>query len=129
MMNCDENIIDSNFINVVSKETHDGILTKDLATEFTENYSKPALFEKLVPIDDRFTKRSFYERNSTNLEVQWRRLQGNKAVSMRSSNGSSDYNYVTGQVGVAVKFLDDIFNEGAVTYSHLGTISSGYNDP
>ncbi|MEI2387105.1 hypothetical protein [Breoghania sp. JC706] len=122
-------ILKNKFANIISEQDHEGVLTMEKAVAYTDNFSKPALLRGLVPVDDRFTKRDFFERVPTSLEVQWRKRSGTGSVSMRGKDGSSDYNYVTGRVGPASEFLDDIFNENADTYSHLGTISSGYSDP
>src|SRR3990167_1811032 len=48
---------------------------------------------------------------------------------MRTMDGKTDYNYVTGQVGKGSEFLDDIFKHCLDVYSHIGTISAGYKDP
>jgi hypothetical protein len=73
--------------------------------------------------------REFYEQVGSDKTLQWRVKTTDTPASMRSPEGASDYNYVTGKVGTGAEFLDDIFVRNLDVYSHLGTISSGYNDP
>jgi hypothetical protein len=115
-------------INIIERDVHKNKLTFDLIEKSTENFSKPAVFRDMVYIDSQLRTREFYE---IELEktLQWRRKTGNNAVSLRSKDGKSDYNYVTGQVGTGKEFLDDIFTHNLDVYSHLGTISSGFKDP
>jgi len=117
------------YINVVGKDVHKGQLTLEGAHRHTEGFSKPALFKGLVDIDKRFSTREFYEQVDCDKTLQWRVKNGDAAVSMRSAEGASDYNYVTGRVGTGREFLDNIFKDKLDVYSHLGTISSGFNDP
>ncbi len=121
--------ITHNFINVVEKEAHNGRLTLDDINSHTEGYSKPALFRGLASIDPAFATREFYEQVDSSKLLQWRVKDANKAVSMRSTAGGSDYNFVTGKVGSGAEFLNDVFVRKLDVYSHLGTISSGYSDP
>lgn len=117
------------FINVIEENEHRGELTLPSVTAFTENFSKPALLRKLVPIPGKLLTKSFFETIDPSKSVQWRRKSGDAPVAFRSASGRSDYNYVTGQVGTGAEFLDDIFDKKIDVYSHLGTISSGYKDP
>lgn len=118
-----------NYINIIDPSAHNGMLSLDAAERYTEGFSKPAVFRKLVDIDGKLSTRQFYEQVGSEKTLQWRVKTGDHAVSMRSADGASDYNYVTGRVGTGKEFLDDIFVRGLDVYSHLGTISSGYNDP
>lgn len=117
------------FINVIEESQHHGELTKASVTDFTDNFSKPALFRNLVPIPKRLQTKEFYAAIDPSQSVQWRRKTGNAPVAMRSASGRSDYNYVSGHVGTGAEFLSDIFDHNIDVYSHLGTISSGYKDP
>lgn len=117
------------FINVIAESEHRGELTMPSVTSFTDNFSKPALFRKLVPIPKRLLTKEFYETIDTSKSLQWRRKTGDAPVAMRSASGRSDYNYVSGHVGTGAEFLSDLFDRKIDVYSHLGTISSGYNDP
>lgn len=117
------------YINVVDPAKHKGVLTLDAAERYTEDFSKPALFRQLVPISAQLSQRSFFDQVDPEKTVQWRAKTGEHAVSMRSKDGVSDYNYVTGRIGTGREFLDEIYERQIDVYSHLGTISSGYNDP
>lgn len=117
------------FLNIVEKVQHKGKMTTENLDYFTEGFSKPALFRDLAMIDDSLKTDSFFNEIDETLELQWRIKNGNDAVTMRSENGESDYNYVTGKVGTGREFLTDIFTNHLDVYSHLGTISSGYSDP
>lgn len=116
------------FINVVDEKDHGRELTKETVFRYTENFAKPAVFRSMVDIDPELHTREFYEVD-LDKTLQWRRKQGAQAVSLRSEEGKADYNYVSGKVGTGAEFLDDIFEHRLDVYSHLGTISSGYNDP
>lgn len=124
-----KNSVQNGYINVVDRKTHKGQLTLDDAERHTEGFSKPALFKGIVDIDKRFSSREFYERIDCNKTLQWRVKKSDAPVSMRSEEGESDYNYVTGRIGTGREFLDNIFADKLDVYSHLGTISSGYKDP
>lgn len=117
------------FVNIVEEARHGGVLSFDTAERFSEDFAKPTVFRRLVPISKRLSQRSFFEQVDPALHLQWRVKQGDDPVSMRSADGKSDYNYVTGRVGPGREFLDDIFERKLDVYSHLGTISSGYADP
>ncbi|WP_073647545.1 hypothetical protein [Pseudomonas aeruginosa] len=117
------------YINVVEPSEHQGVLSRDNAERFTENFSKPALLRKLAPISERLAQRAFFDEVGADKTLQWRVKAGEAPVSMRAEDGTSDYNYVTGRVGTGREFLDDIFERKLDVYSHLGTISSSYNDP
>ncbi|HVX60621.1 MAG TPA: hypothetical protein VHC19_08465 [Pirellulales bacterium] len=117
------------FINVIEKDEHRGELTLPSVTAFTENFAKPALFRSLVPVPERLLAKEFYEEIDPSQTLQWRRKTGSAPASIRSASGKADYNYVTGQVGTGAEFLSDVFDRKIDVYSHLGTISSGYNDP
>ncbi|MDF5855080.1 hypothetical protein P4209_20040 [Pseudomonas aeruginosa] len=117
------------YINVVEPSEHQGGLSRDNAERFTENFSKPALLRKLAPISERLAQRAFFDEVGADKTLQWRVKAGEAPVSMRAEDGTSDYNYVTGRVGTGREFLDDIFERKLDVYSHLGTISSSYNDP
>lgn len=117
------------FINVIEENEHRGELTLPLVTAFTENFSKPAIIRKLVPIPEKLVTKEFFETIDPTKPVQWRRKSGDAPVAFRSKSGRSDYNYVTGQLGTGADFLSDIFDKKIDVYSHLGTISSGYRDP
>lgn len=117
------------FINIITESDHKKTLTLSKARKYTENFSKPALLKGMVNIPPEMATREFFDQVPPDKKVQWRVKEGNQAVSMRAEDGSSDYNYVTGRVGTGKEFLDNIFSEKLDVYSHLGTISSGYNDP
>ncbi|MBA3771556.1 MAG: hypothetical protein H0X13_03425 [Ramlibacter sp.] len=117
------------YINVIDTPEHEGRLTRDNVERFTDAFSKPALLRKLVNIEPRFSRREFFDQIDPEKTLQWRVKAGDQAVSMRSKDGASDYNYVNGRVGTGREFLDDIFVRNLDVYSHLGTISSGYSDP
>ncbi len=117
------------YINVVEPTEHKGELTLDGVERYTESFAKPALFRRLVPIAETLSQRAFFDRIDSEKTLQWRVKTGDQPVSMRSEDGQSDYNYVNGRVGTGRQFLDDIFERRLDVYSHLGTISSGYNDP
>jgi hypothetical protein len=123
------NNISKGYINIVDKDVHKGRLTSLNLERHSENFAKPVLFRGLVNIDPKLPTREFFDRLDPSKTLQWRVKSGDKSVSMRSPDGSSDYNYVTGKVGTGAEFLDDIFVRELDVYSHLGTISSGYNDP
>lgn len=123
------NRIQYGYINVVEPSQHKGVLSRDSVERFTENFSKPALFRKLAPISERLAQRAFFDEVGSEKTLQWRVKSGEAPVSMRAEDGTSDYNYVTGRVGTGREFLDDIFSRKLDVYSHLGTISSTYNDP
>lgn len=117
------------YINIVEPAVHGGVLTRDSVERFTEGFTKPVVLRNLVPISDNLPTRAFFDQVDPDKPVQWRVKSGDAAVSMRSPEGKSDYNYVTGKVGPGREFLDDIFVHKLDVYSHLGTVSSGYNDP
>ncbi|MGH7135084.1 MAG: hypothetical protein ACREHD_05045 [Pirellulales bacterium] len=117
------------FINVIAESEHHGELTMPSVTAFTENFAKPALFRNLAPIPPQLLTKEFYAAIDPSKSVQWRRKNGNTPVSMRSASGKADYNYVSGHVGTGGDFLSDLFDQKIDVYSHLGTISSGYQDP
>jgi len=117
------------FLNIVEPEEHRGKMTSENLNKYTEDFTKPALFKNLALIDDELKSRQFFGEIDENLELQWRVKNGNSGVTMRSKDGESDYNYVTGKIGPAKEFLKNIFDDQLDVYSHLGTISSGYNDP
>ncbi|MFL6622530.1 MAG: hypothetical protein ACJ8NR_07925 [Sulfurifustis sp.] len=117
------------YVNVVDERDHGGELTLQAVKQYTENFTKPAVFRKMVDISPRLTTREFYEAIDPDKTLQWRRKQGDAAATMRTPDGKTDYNYVIGQVGRASEFLDDIFERRLDVYSHLGTISAGYKDP
>ncbi|KAA5841164.1 hypothetical protein F2A38_16905 [Pseudomonas chlororaphis] len=117
------------YINVIEPSEHKGELTRDKVERFTEGFRKPALLRKLAPIGEEFSQRAFFDQVGSGKNLQWRVKSGDQPVSMRDENGASDYNYVTGRVGTGQEFLDDIFTHHLDVYSHLGTISSSYNDP
>ncbi|MEQ8967775.1 MAG: hypothetical protein RID91_18315 [Azospirillaceae bacterium] len=124
-----ESSTEHGFINEVAASDHGGRLTFDLVRQATEDFTKPAVFRDMVPIDPRLTTRAFYEVDVEDT-LQWRRKQGEAPVTLRSADRSkADYNYVSGQVGTGREFLDDIFERNLDVYSHLGTISAGYKDP
>ena len=125
----ENNRITFGYINVVDESVHKGELTSELVKLHTENFSKPVLFKKMVKVDPKLATRAFYDAVEPEKTLQWRVKDGDAAVSMRSKEGKSDYNYVTGKVGTATEFLNDVFEKKLDVYSHLGTISSGYDDP
>lgn len=117
------------FLNVVKQEQHQGKINYEDLNKHTEGFSKPALFKGLATIDESIKTPDFFKEIDENLELQWRVKNSNDAVAMRNKDGESDYNYVIGKVGNAKEFLKNIFIDQLDVYSHLGTISSGYNDP
>ncbi|MGJ3265079.1 MAG: hypothetical protein ACFE0R_17790 [Salinarimonas sp.] len=117
------------YVNVVEPREHGGVLNFDVAERFSEDFAKPTVFRGLAPISERLSRRAFFEEIDPEMMLQWRVKTGDEAVSMRSEDGRSDYNYVTGRVGTGREFLDDLFEHERDVYSHLGTISSGYADP
>lgn len=122
-------VISHDYINIIDRSAHNGQLTLDVVSRYTEGFAKPALFKGLVDIGAETSTREFFEQIDSNETLQWRVKSRDAPVTMRSSSGKSDYNYVTGKVGTGAEFLDDIFERKLDVYSHLGTISSGYNDP
>lgn len=118
-----------NFHNIVESSEHKGQMNYKNLNKYSEGFSKPTLFKNLVLIDQYLNTPDFFKEIDENLELQWRVKKSNEAVAMRNSKGESDYNYVTGKVGNAKEFLKDIFVDQLDVYSHLGTISLGYNDP
>ncbi len=117
------------FIKIVEPSVHNGRLTFESLSESSESFSKPALLKGMVQIDPKLRTREFYEQIDPSEQLQWRVKESDSSVSMRSQDGSSDYNYVKGQVGSGAEFLDDVFAKKLDVYSHLGTISAGYVDP
>lgn len=117
------------FNNEIFFDEHQGKITFEAIKKHSENFSKPTLYRNLVKIEDALTQRAFFEQIDSSLTLQWRVKQNDAAVSIRDSHGNSDYNYVTGKIGSGFEFLEDIFTHKLDVYSHLGTISSGYNDP
>ncbi|WP_458729741.1 hypothetical protein [Pseudomonas brenneri] len=116
------------YINIVDPARHQGQLTRDNVERYTDGFAKPALFRGLANIGAELSERAFYDKVGSDKSLQWRVKTGNQPVSMRSEQGESDYNYVTGKVGTGQEFLDDIFVRKLDVYSHLGTIASGYNE-
>lgn len=121
--------ISHGYVNIVPPSTHLGYLTLQKIQDHSEGFSKPALFKHMIEIDEKFSTRKFYERVDPNKTLQWRVKSADSEVGIRSKDGASDYNYVTGKVGTGSEFLDDIFVRRLDVYSHLGTISSGFDDP
>lgn len=117
------------YINVIDPPSHQATLTRENIARFTDGFSRPALFRQMLVIEEKLAGRAFYEAVDGRETLQWRVKHGEGPVSMRAEDGSSDYNYVTGKLGTGTEFLDDIFERRLDVYSHLGTISSGYNDP
>lgn len=124
-----EDSLSLGYFNVVSEATHRGELTLETARYFSENFSKPVVLKNLAPISRDLAARTFFDRIDPEKTLQWRVKNGDAPVSMRSEDGESDYNYVTGKTGSGKEFLDDIFEHELDVYSHLGTVSSGYHDP
>jgi hypothetical protein len=87
------------YINIVDPARHQGQLTRDNVELYTDGFSKPALFRSLAKIGTELSQRAFYDRVGGDKSLQWRVKTGNQPVSMRSEEGESDYNYVTGKVG------------------------------
>ena len=117
------------YIKIVSKDIHKGEICLNDLESHTENFSKPVLFKGMVNIDEKLCARHFYDQIDPEKTLQWRIKSDDHPVSMRAPDGTSDYNYVTGKVGAGREFLDDIFVKKLDVYSHLGTISSGFDDP
>lgn len=117
------------FINVVEADDHGRTLTMETVRRCSETFSKPVLFRNMVDIPPKLVSRQFYDEIPAHETLQWRRKQGNDRVSFRTKDGKADYNYVSGHVGTGSEFLDDIFVHNLDVYSHLGTISSGFDDP
>jgi hypothetical protein len=121
-------VIQLSRINVFEENIHRNKFTFDLIKKCSENFSKPVVFRKMINIDPILSTKEFFE-VELDKTVQWRRKLGKNAMSFRSEDGKSDYNYVTGHVGTGKELLDDIFLHELDVYSHLGTISSGFKDP
>src|SRR5438067_5604920 len=117
------------YINIVPERDHGHQLTMATVTRCTENFTKPALFRNMAAINPQLTTRAFFDAIEPDQTLQWRRKSGTAAVSMRSRNGKTDFNYVSGHVGTGAEFLDDIFERKLDVYSLLGTIAAGYKDP
>ncbi|MFW1839911.1 hypothetical protein ACG9XS_15375 [Acinetobacter gyllenbergii] len=117
------------FLNIVEKESHQGKMDFQSLEKATDGFSKPALYRDLAVIDERLKTMEFFNEIDHDLELQWRVKESSSSVTMKNQDGVSDYNYVTGKVGTGKEFLNDIFINKLDVYSHLGTISSGYNDP
>lgn len=123
------------YVNVVEPAQHKGKLTLEAVDKFTEGFSKPAVFRKLVEIDPQLGKREFYEKDSED-RTRWRLKTDDRRAAMRNDNGTVDWNYVNNREGTAKEFLDDIFVHQQDVYGHIGAISvdysgdgSFYNDP
>lgn len=117
------------YINIIPASDHEASFSPSLIREATENFTKPALFKGMAPIDPALHTREYFDRIDPEETLQWRRKQGQIPGTMRTPDGKTDYNYVTGTVGTGREFLDDIFVRKMDVYSHLGTISAGYKDP
>lgn len=116
------------YLNIVDKSDHRGELTMETVQKHTENFAKPAVFRQMVPVDPRLSTRAFFA-ELPDETMQWRQKTGEAPVAFRSDDGKTDYNYVTGKVGKASEFLEELFVRELDVYAHLGTISSGYRDP
>jgi hypothetical protein len=117
------------YVNIVEPADHGGLLTRDNLDRFTEGFSKPAVFRGLAPLSDNLPTRAFLEQIDPDKPLQWRVKSGDAPASIRAADGTPDYNYVSGKIGTGREFLQDVFDRKLDVYSHLGTVSTGYDDP
>lgn len=120
-------ILNNEYMNIVEPDEHNHVLTKELLAACSNNFSKPVLFRKLVPLGPEAQTREFLEVHSDQ-SLLWREKTDDTAVAFRDENGKTDYNYVTGREGTASDYLDEIFQHKKDVYAHLGKVSSGFNE-
>ncbi len=65
-------VLPNRYVNIVPPSRHGGTLTFDKIVSETDNFSKPALFKSLAPIDDRFGSRTYYDTIDPTQTLQWR---------------------------------------------------------
>lgn len=119
--------LQNDYINIVEADEHKNELTQELLEACSNNYSKPVLFRKLVPLDQSVQTREFLE-VGLDESLLWREKTDDSAVRFRNEDGKTDYNYVTGREGTAKEYLDEIFEAGKDVYAHLGKVSSGFSE-
>ena len=120
-------VLENGFVNIVEPDQHKNQLTRELLESCSNNFSKPVLFRKLVPLGPEAESRKFLEVHSDE-SLLWREKTDDTAVTFRDETGKTDYNYVTGREGTANEYLDEIFKLRKDVYAHLGKVSSGFSD-
>lgn len=115
------------YIHVVERSEHGGVLNLEILEACSKGYSVPVLFRGLVPLENGGVTRAFLD-VEPDQKLLWRQRTDDQPVAFRDKTGKTDYNYVTGREGTAREYLDEIFVHRRDVYSHLGHVSSGFDD-